>query len=57
VAIDGAVLVGRMGSATSLRSAGHIAYDPLVIARVDAALPGLLPRRARISGWREQPDD
>jgi hypothetical protein len=57
VAIDGAVLVGRMGSATSLRSAGHIAYDPLVIARVDAALPGLLPRRARITGWREQPDD
>jgi hypothetical protein len=57
VTIDGAVLVGRLGSASSLRSSGHIAYDPLVIARVDAALPGLLPRRARVTGWREQPDD
>lgn len=54
VTIDGAVLGG--GAAVSLRGSGRIGYDAREIARVDAAYPGLLPRRARITGWREQPD-
>lgn len=56
VAIDGAVMVGSSGAVLSLRGGGHIAYDPRVVARVDAGFPGLLPRRARVTGWREQPD-
>jgi hypothetical protein len=55
-AIDGAVMVGSVGAQVSLRGAGHLAYDPLIIARIDAQFPGLLPRRARVTGWREQPD-
>jgi len=54
--VDGAVLVGRAGAVVALRGDGHIAYDPRVIARIDAAFPGLLPRRARVTGWREIPD-
>ena len=53
-AIDGALLSG--GTALSLRGTGHVAYDSAVIARIASAFPGLLPRRARITGWREQPD-
>jgi hypothetical protein len=53
-AIDGAMLSG--GTALSLRGTGHVAYDSAVIAHIDSAFPGLLPRRARITGWREQPD-
>jgi hypothetical protein len=55
-AIDGALLLGRSGAVLSLRGGGHIAYDPRVIARIDSLFPGLLPRRARITGWRERPD-
>ena len=55
-AIDGAVMVGRSGALLSLRGAGHIAYDALVIARIDTLFPGLLPRRARVTGWRQRPD-
>lgn len=56
VAIAGAVLVGAAGSAVSLRGGGHIAYDARVIEAVDTALPGLLPRRARVTSWREDND-
>lgn len=56
-AIDGAVVVGRGGATLSLRGSGHIAYDPRVIAAVDALFPGLLPRAARVTGWRERPDE
>jgi hypothetical protein len=56
VAIDGAVMVGSGGGVLSLRGAGHISYDRLIIERIDAAFPGLLPRRARVTGWRERPD-
>jgi len=54
VALDGAVLSG--GVTASLRGDGHIAYDARVVARSDSAHPGLLPRRARVAGWREEPD-
>lgn len=56
-AIDGAVMIGRGGAMLSLRGGGHIAYDPRVIAAVDALFPGLLPRAARVTGWRERPDE
>jgi hypothetical protein len=56
VAIDGAVLVGRGGALVSLAGAGHIAYDARIIAGVDTAFPGLLPRRARVTGWHEYAD-
>lgn len=56
VAIDGAMMVGRMGTLLSLRGAGHIAYDARVLQRVDAAFPGFLPRRLRVTGWRESFD-
>jgi len=52
--VDGAVLSG--GLTVCLRGAGHIAYDARAVARSDAAHPGLLPRRARVTGWREEPD-
>lgn len=55
-AIDGGVMVGRVGALVSLRGEGHLAYDPRIIAHIDAQFPGLLPRRARVTGWREQPD-
>ena len=55
-AIDGAMVVGNSGAVVSLGGSGHIAYDPLAVARVDSAFPGLLPHRARVTGWREQPD-
>jgi hypothetical protein len=53
VAIDGAMIVGRGATLLSLRGSGHIAHDARVIERVDAAFPGLLPRRVRVTGWRE----
>jgi len=56
LAIDGALLVGPQGGLVSLRGAGHVAYDQRVIERIDAAFAGLLPRRARVTGWREQPE-
>jgi hypothetical protein len=55
-AIDGAVLVGRGGALVSLAGAGHIAYDARIVAGVDTAFPGLLPRRARVTGWHEYAD-
>ena len=54
--VDGAAMVGNQGAVVSLRGSGHVAYDPRIIARVDAAFPGLLPRQARITGWREEPE-
>ena len=54
--ISGAVMVGSAGTLVSLRGSGQFAYDPRVVARVDAAFPGLLPRQARVTGWREEPD-
>lgn len=54
--IDGAVLVGATGSVVSLRGSGSITYDARTIARVDASLPGLLPRKALVTGWREEPE-
>jgi len=56
LAIDGGVMVGSAGTVLALRGAGYIAYDRRIIERIDAAFPGLLPRRARVTGWRERPD-
>jgi hypothetical protein len=52
--ITGAVMVGSTGAVVSLRGSGSITYDARAIARVDAAFPGLLPRKARVTGWREE---
>jgi hypothetical protein len=54
VDLGGAIFTG--GAVVSLLGDGMIAYDPRAIARVDAAYPGVLPRRARITGWRERPE-
>jgi hypothetical protein len=54
--IAGAVMVGAAGAVVSLRGNGGIGYDARVIAGIDAAFPGLLPRQARVTGWREEPE-
>jgi hypothetical protein len=56
LAVEGALLVGNQGALVALRGAGHVTYDQRVIDRIDAAFTGLLPRRARVTGWHEQPD-
>ncbi|MGD9765803.1 MAG: hypothetical protein AB7V27_19075 [Candidatus Binatia bacterium] len=56
VAIAGAVVQGAGGGALVLRGRGRIGYDAEVVERVGAAHPGLLPARARVTGWRELPD-
>jgi hypothetical protein len=54
--LTGAVMVGASGTLVSLRGNGSISYDARVIAGIDAAFPGLLPRLARVTGWREEPE-
>ena len=55
-AIDGALLQGSAGRVLLLRGAGHIGYDRQVIERIDRDFPGLLPRQARVTGWRSFDD-
>lgn len=56
ITLVGALLQGPPGEALLLRSAGRIAYDQRVAERLAEAFPGLLPVRARVTGWRELPD-
>ena len=55
-AIDGAVLVGSRGTLIALRGDGHLAYDAQIVRNVNRAFPGLLPSRARVTGWHEYAD-
>jgi hypothetical protein len=55
-AIDGALLQGSGARVLLLRGAGHVRYDRQVIERVDRDFPGLLPRQARVTGWRSFDD-
>jgi hypothetical protein len=54
VHIDGALLQGSAGSLLDLRTVGAIAYDGEAIRRVEEWMPGWLPHRAVVTGWREQ---
>jgi len=56
-AIDGGLMMGRSGRVLALRGGGHIAYDARVIAQIDAMFAGLLPRAARVTGWRERAEE
>jgi hypothetical protein len=55
-AIDGSVLVGNRGTLIALRGDGHLAYDAQIVRTVNRAFPGLLPNRARVTGWHEYAD-
>jgi len=57
VGITGALLQGTRGGALLLRGSGRLAYDERVAARLATVYPGLLPSRAKITGWRELPDE
>ena len=57
VGITGALLQGPRGGALLLRGSGRLAYDERVAARLATVYPGLLPSRAKITGWRELPDE
>ena len=56
VALNGALLQGQPGGALLLRGDGQLIYDQRIIDRLAARYAGLLPSRARITGWRELPD-
>ena len=54
VRIEGALLQGGAGSVLDLRTVGAIAYDDEAIRRADEWMPGWLPHRAVVTGWRER---
>lgn len=56
LALAGTLLQSTPGRALLLRGSGRIVYDPRVADRLAAAWPGLLPARARVTGWRELPE-
>lgn len=56
VSLTGALVQGARGGPLLLRGDGHIVYDQRTIERLADAYAGLLPSRARVSGWRELPD-
>ncbi len=51
--LDGALLQGPAGGLLELRGSGRMRFDRDVLMRLAAAFPGLLPQRARVTGWRE----
>lgn len=53
VAIRGALLQGASDGRLHFAGSGAIAYDAYAAVVIDAALPGLLPHRAVVTGWRE----
>lgn len=56
VDMRGCLLQGARGGALLLRGSGRLAYDEGVADALAAAHPGLLPSRARVTGWRELSD-
>jgi hypothetical protein len=53
VNLEGGLLQGPSATMLQLLGSGTLRYDPEVITRLGAAWPELLPRPARITGWRE----
>jgi hypothetical protein len=56
VDLTGCLLQGARGGPLLLHGRGRLAYDELVAGALAAAYPGLLPSRARVTGWRELAD-
>lgn len=56
VTLRGVLLQGRPGGPLLLRGDGHLSYDQRIVDRLAARYAGLLPNRARVTGWRELPD-
>lgn len=56
VTVVGAILQGAPGRTIVLRGRGRIVYHPPAMERLAAAYPGLMPARARVTGWRELAD-
>ena len=56
VDLSGCLLQGARGGALLLRGRGRLAFDQGIAAALAAAYPGLLPSRARVTGWRELAD-
>jgi hypothetical protein len=54
VHIEGGFLQGAPGSQMLLLGAGHVKFAREAIEALDAMVPGLLPRGARVAGWRER---
>ncbi len=57
VAITGSLVQGPRGGALLLRGNGRLIYDERVATRLATSYPGLLPSRARVTGWRELADE
>jgi hypothetical protein len=51
--VEGGVLQGPRASLLQLLGSGTVRYDPRIITALGAAWPELLPRPARVTGWRE----
>ncbi len=56
LALTGALLQGAPGGTLLLRGSGWIRYDARIAERLASDFPGLLPVRARVTGWRELPE-
>lgn len=56
VDIAGALLQSPRSGSLLLRGSGRLAYDERVVGALGSAWAGLLPSRARVTGWRELPE-
>lgn len=54
VDIDGALLQAPPGDEVRLRGEGEISYDAAALRDADGLAPGILPRRAIVTAWRER---
>jgi hypothetical protein len=57
VDITGSLLQGSRGGPLLLHGRGRLTYDDGVAARLATIYPGLLPSRAKLTGWRELADE
>jgi hypothetical protein len=53
IAITGGLLQGPNAGLLHLLGRGTIRHDPEALATLESLAPGLLPRRARVTGWQE----
>ena len=51
--LTGCLLQGPGSGTLLLRGSGQLRYDDAIAQRLAALYPGLLPSRARVTGWRE----